>query len=496
MNNFDEIKQATTPIQELNPYDDKGVLSGKEFAEYKSKIPWKGFDDDDEDGYVNLDDVYGPENAEFDLYNLDKDAGKKALLDALYDFNQANKDNPYAIDPSTDDKYSYDDIKDVYESYNNNLALSHWDEIKSKYGDKINEIATKIEDGRTGDMSFYKTNVLHMAGEAYLADSQGMNKDQINFMLDGIDYDGGIMDTGHCEFVRTMYNTLHEDYVPEIINAANFASRGALMEMATNEDTHLVADFLTVAESKNKMVANFAATSSFHNEELADMINATNTLQDYLVDKQGPKFDDTVMARAIEDINDIREWKLEFNEINDVDTPNARNGIIFGDNKLVNLMNDYINHNNNKVDYNLSIKKEIGDKDIDSYSDANRVEKQASIGITIPAGLVTGPNQGKYGTYDVVKVPVDNKFGSFAISDDLVTRNNKTVTLNLPDRDRTVNFYNKDEHRYDSVNYSVSELKDIYDKNWEKLNARDKKLDTKFEATQEFLANKMAGPTL
>ena len=430
------------------------------------------------------------------MYNLDKDAGKKALLDALYDFNQANKDNPYAIDPSTDDKYSYDDIKDVYESYNNNLALSHWDEIKSKYGDKINEIATKIEDGRTGDMSFYKTNVLHMAGEAYLADSQGMNKDQINFMLDGIDYDGGIMDTGHCEFVRTMYNTLHEDYVPEIINAANFASRGALMEMATNEDTHFVADFLTVAESKNKMAANFAATSSFHNEELKDMINATNTLQDYLVDKQGPKFDDTVMARAIEDINDIREWKLEFNEINDVDTPNARNGIIFGDNKLVNLMNDYINHNNNKVDYNLSIKKEIGEKDIDSYSDTNRVEKQANIGITIPAGLVTGPNEGKYGTYDVVKVPVDNKFGSFAISDDLVTRNNKTVTLNLPDRDRTVNFYNKDEHRYDSVNYSVSELKDIYDKNWEKLNARDKKLDTKFEATQEFLANKMAGPTL
>lgn len=495
MSNFDDIKQATTPIQELKPYDDKGVLSGKEFAEYKSKIPWGGYYDDDE-GYVDLDEVYGTENAEFDLYKLDKDAGKKALLDALYDFNQANKDNPYAIDPSTDDKYSYDDIKDVYESYNNNLALSHWDEIKSKYGDKINEIATKIEDGRTGDMSFYKTNVLHMAGEAYLADFQGMNKDQINFMLDGIDYDGGIMDTGHCEFVRTMYNTLNEKYVPEIINAANFASRGALMEMATNEDTHLVADFLTVAESKNKMAANFAATSSFHNEELADMINATNTLQDYLVDKQGPKFDDTVMARAIEDINDIREWKLEFNEINNIDTPNARNGIIFGDNKLVNLMNDYINHNNNKVDYNLSIKKEIGEKDIDSYSDTNRVEKQASIGITIPAGLVTGPNQGKYGTYDVVKVPVDNKFGSFAISDDLVVRNNKTVTLNLPDRDRTVNFYNKDEHRYDSVNYSVSELKDIYDKNWEKLNARDKKLDAKFEATQEFLANKMAGPTL
>ena len=63
MSNFDDIKQATTPIQELKPYDDKGVLSGKEFAEYKSKIPWKGFDDDDEDGYVNLDDVYGPENA-------------------------------------------------------------------------------------------------------------------------------------------------------------------------------------------------------------------------------------------------------------------------------------------------------------------------------------------------------------------------------------------------------------------------------------------------
>ena len=43
MNNFDEIKQATTPIQELKPYDDKGVLSGKEFAEYKSKIPWGGY---------------------------------------------------------------------------------------------------------------------------------------------------------------------------------------------------------------------------------------------------------------------------------------------------------------------------------------------------------------------------------------------------------------------------------------------------------------------
>ena len=63
------------------------------------------------------------------------------------------------------------------------------------------------------------------------------------------------------------------------------------------------------------------------------------------------------------------------------------------------------------------------------------------------------------------------------VSDSLVDRNGNTSVLSLPaDRDRTVKFYNKETKSNTSQTFSVSELKDIYNKNWEKLNARNKSL--------------------
>ena len=81
------------------------------------------------------------------------------------------------------------------------------------------------------------------------------------------------------------------------------------------------------------------------------------------------------------------------------------------------------------------------------------------------------------------------------VSDSLVDRNGKTAVLSLPaDRDRTVQFYDKETKEKTSETFNVSDLKDIYNKNWERLNARNKSLDSKFEATQEFLANKFDSP--
>lgn len=77
---------------------------------------------------------------------------------------------------------------------------------------------------------------------------------------------------------------------------------------------------------------------------------------------------------------------------------------------------------------------------------------------------------GKYGSYAEVSLPLENTFGKMTVSDDFVERNGRVTTLSLPDRDRNVSVYDKEKHSYDIVAYSVADLKEVYAKNWEKLN--------------------------
>ena len=81
------------------------------------------------------------------------------------------------------------------------------------------------------------------------------------------------------------------------------------------------------------------------------------------------------------------------------------------------------------------------------------------IQIIIPSGLISGPKMVKYGSYAEVSVPLENTFGKMTVSDDLVERNGRVTTLSLLDRDRNVSVYDKEQHSYDVVAYSVADLK-------------------------------------
>ena len=85
-------------------------------------------------------------------------------------------------------------------------------------------------------------------------------------------------------------------------------------------------------------------------------------------------------------------------------------------------------------------------------------------------------------TVNTIKVPVDNTFGKMTVSDDFVNKNNKTAELSfLVDSSKTVKFYDKNTKETINKTFNISELKDIYNKNWEKLKSRNQNLDAKFD---------------
>ena len=152
---------------------------------------------------------------------------------------------------------------------------------------------------------------------------------------------------------------------------------------------------------------------------------------------------------------------------------------VLGDNKLTNLMSSYIDSMNDTVDFFQSL-YHFKDKPMSEYKD---VKKKSELEyIQIPLGLVDGPRDGKYGKYDIISVPFEDKFGKMTVSDSLVTKNDKIAVLTLAsDKSKTVQFYDKDTKTSTSKEYSVSELKEIYEKNWDKIKSRNKKLDSRFD---------------
>ena len=92
-------------------------------------------------------------------------------------------------------------------------------------------------------------------------------------------------------------------------------------------------------------------------------------------------------------------------------------------------------------------------------------------------------------------------------ADDILEATSKNFDMLLPIESYILNHgyktdYDKkvigvyDNHKVcDTKTVSVGYLSDVYNKNWEKLNARDKKLDAKFD-TQSMLAHKYDAPNL
>lgn len=242
----------------------------------------------------------------------------------IHNFKQKNQDNILANDAYEVYAYNTETYDRFYKAYDNNLALSHWNEIKSKYGDRLDEIWDKLEAYDSDALpQQHAESVLTVAGKAYIAQEKGLNEQCIDLMLEKFSYSNR-----DCDW---------------------FVQR-------SNDDS-------------------FEKQSS-------------------------------------------------------------------------------VNLNHNKTQ------------------------------IIIPSGLISGSKAGKYGSYAEVSVPLGNTFGKMTISDALVERNGRVTTLSLPDRNRNVSVYNKDTHSYNIVEYSVAELKELYDKNWEKLNSRNKNLDSKFESNQ------------
>ena len=218
--------------------------------------------------------------------------------------------------------------------------------------------------------------------------------------------------------------------------------------------------------------------------EAKDCINAMNLIAEHL-DRHNQSHD--VLLDIYEDVRGIRydeENDMQYKIANDKSfTPTSEqiNGIIFGDNKLTNLMQAYIDSMHDTIDYTNTL-YQFKDKPMDEYSDKADLNNKKYESITIPLGLVSGPYESQYGKYDIIKVPVDNAFGKMTVSDDFVNKNNKTAELSfLADSTKTVKFYDKNTNETINKKFNISELKDIYDKNWEKLKSRNQNLDAKFD---------------
>lgn len=134
-------------------------------------------------------------------------------------------------------------------------------------------------------------------------------------------------------------------------------------------------------------------------------------------------------------------------------------------------------------------------KDFKDFAKADLNLNNKTTNIVIPKGLVSDAKHSEHGDYRVIGVPLDNKMWRMTVAESQVNINNKTAELNLPtNRDRQLKLY--DNHKVcDTKTVSVGYLADVYNKNWEKLNARDKKLDAKFD-TQSMLAHKYDAPNL
>jgi len=419
MSKLNKIKQANIAIKEFA--GEKGVSSGANMT-YEEEASILEFDE------------HGQISGERILPNIND------LESSVRDFVNNNKDNPFVNNPFNSDG-SYQNTSDLATAYNAGLALSHWDDIISKHGDKINEVANKVD-------GLYERSALSLGAASYIAESQGLNDRAIDLMLDK-----SINDYGTDESRYAIMNYLNDNEV-----------------FVDKEDIDMIASVKSgVAALDVSTMINY---EGYTKSEIKDVVSAANLYYDSLDNKDTNINKSTLMNEFMDNVRAIKHYEIEKYDIQRMEHPeikltdNQEAGIVFGNNKLTNFVKDYLD---NPESSNIFVHYNNKGLELENSKSFEHIK--------IPSGLIDGPYNSKYGKYDVISVPFDNKFGKMTVSDSLVDRNGKTAVLSLPaDRDRTVKFYDKESKSTINQTFSVSDLKDIYNKNWEKLNARNKSL--------------------
>lgn len=493
MNRLDEIKQATTPI-----YQFKGV--GEQINTYVS-----GEDAIYSQNTKHMYPEFFPvKDMQLSRTN-DSGHGLNDMIHILNMFNNANPDNPYAINPIEPDG-TYIKQSFIPRAYDINLALSNWDEIKSKYGEAINKKSNELSSQAYGLYSgqSYAGAALVLGSGAYLAENAGASSEHINKMIELVDSKDGYVNENNLKDMRTVITSnLTDNTKTEILNTAtpNMMSFIAHTLNSDNSETIMPNAYTTVMHSKDiniaKEILDDISDGYLNLDEAKDCVNAMNLMTEHL-DKHNQAHN--VLLDIYEDVRGIRYYEendMQARIENDKSfkpTSDQINGIVFGDNKLTNLMQAYINNMHDTIDYTKTL-YQFKDKPMEDYSDKTYSDKtdlnnKKYESIVIPLGLVSGPYESQYGKYDIIKVPVDNTFGKMTVSDDFVNKNNKTAELSfLVDSSKTVKFYDKNTKETVDKKFNISELKDIYNKNWEKLKSRNQNLDAKFDLSNNNISS-------
>lgn len=452
-NIVDRIKQANVPIKDYN-----GVDNASNHILYANQIPVMLNIQKDKLDNVPI------------SYNS-SGYGFNELKKNLIDFTEQNKGNA-CVDVLDNNKiYTKSEI---YDRYNRAVALSHWNEIKSDFGYKITNIINIAHEKETVLNNKMLTNIaLEIGSIAYIEKHNGHSENQIDFMLN---------------------NALTNHRLDlERLNAA----KDLLHEGVSMKD----ADDILEATSKNfdmflpieSYILNNGYKTDYDKKAIGVLASSEDEKTgDYMGSLLESKNITTEVAAGV--LSEVNTVKLHMNF-----NPSDKRFDSMTCVDMAHTLYDMSSKTNNFLDKISGIGARYADdksgKDFKDFARDDLNLNNKTTNIVIPKGLVSDAKHSEHGDYRVIGVPLDNKMWRMTVAESQVNINNKTAELNLPlNRDRQLKLY--DNHKVcDTKTVSVSELKDIYNKNWEKLNARDKKLDAKFN-TQSMLAHKYDAPNL
>jgi len=452
-NIIDKIKQANVPIKEYN-----GIDNASKHILYANQIPVMLNIQKDKLDNVPI------------SYNS-SGYGFSELKKNVVDFIDQNKDNA-CVDVLDNNKiYSKSDI---YERYNRGVALSHWDEIKSDFGDRISDIINTVHKNEPVIPNKALTNIaLDISSIAYIEKQNNHDENQVNFMLDNA-------------------LTNHRIDLERLNAAKDLLHAGVSMKDADDilEATSKNFDMLLPIES---YILNHGYKTDYDKKVIGVLASSEDIKTgDYMGSLlESKNITPEIAAGVLSEVNTVK-LHMNFN-------PSDKRFDASTCFDMAHTLYDMSSKTNNFLDKISGIgSRYVDDKSGKDFKDFARADlnlNNKTTSIVIPKGLVSDTKHSEHGDYRIIGVPLDNKMWRMTVGESQVNLNNKTAELNLPtNRDRQLKLY--DNHKVcDTKTVSVSELKDIYNKNWEKLNARDKKLDAKFD-TQSMLAHKYDAPNL
>ena len=408
MKKITDIKQANIPIKEFSGLN--GISSGNDMTHDEDRTILEYGDNGHISGKRSLPNVHDLESSVRDFVNNNKD-------------NQA-VDNPFKSDGT------YDKVSDLVTAYNAGLALSHWDDIVAKHGDKINEVAKKAD-------GIYENNVLSLGAASYVAESQGLGDKSIDLMLDKSINDYGFVSSYKMADTREMFNQGYAyDTVAFVLDKSTDESRYAVMNYLNNNDAFIDREDISMLSSVKSSTAALdisnmiAIGSDYSKSELKDIVSATNLYYDSLENKGSVLNKSELMSNFMEDVKAIKYYETEKYDIQRMEHPeipltdNQKSGIVFGEDKLTNLVKDYIDN----PDAAPNVLVHYHNKGLE-FEQATPEKTNSFEHIKIPSGLIDGPHDSKYGKYDIISVPFEDRFGKMTVSDSLVDRNGKTAVL-------------------------------------------------------------------